>query len=281
MREFCEFRVVEDFAPMLFAENEGKKLGGTVRKVELRSDDPRFARIGELQHEIRKNKGRSFFHGWILRRKYTRSELAAAAYFKLLVTNTFEPAGEECGTKYDETSACKQCGAGANQITDLFLNWRKIPKGKDICRTIAGEIVASRRLKEFFHEQQITGVGFHPIRQYPSSSAESADWFQFVLTDATAKIVPPTRTGIDPFDEDSHGKCRCRNGDLIGLNILSEVWLDGKTLGSYDVLSSREFVGARRGLLRPERVVFISEKLWRLLESKGIKGYKIEIAHLA
>ena len=67
MRQVCEFRVVEEFAPKLFADDEGKRLGDTVRKVELATDDPRYHRIGELQRETITATGRSFFHGWDIR----------------------------------------------------------------------------------------------------------------------------------------------------------------------------------------------------------------------
>src|ERR1051326_412877 len=106
MREFCEFRVVEEFASKLFAPNEGKRLGDTVRKIELATDDPRFEKVGELQRKTRATAGRSFFHGWILQRRYSRAELATAACVRLHATTAFEPAGEECGTKYDESAAC-------------------------------------------------------------------------------------------------------------------------------------------------------------------------------
>lgn len=280
MREVCEFRVVEDFAAKLFAENEGKKLGDTVRKVELATDDPRFDRIGQLQRETRATTGRSFFHGWILRRRYTNPELAAADCFRWSVTTAFEPAGEECGTQYDESKACPKCGAGAKQASDLFLDWKQIPKGKDISRTIAGEIIVSKRLVELFRQQGITGAEFRAVRQSPASSAKSKDWFQLTVQSAEAEIVPPTRAGIDPFDDDAKGECRCPQGDLIGLNVLSEVSVKAATRGDADIVCTRQFIGARRGLLRPERIILISPKVWRLLESEKLKGWQVEVARL-
>jgi|SRR5580700_439657 hypothetical protein len=81
MRENVEFRIVEEFAPKVFADNEGKRLGDTVRKVELATNDPRFGRIGKLQRETRELTGRSFFYGWILRHQYTKQEIASAKLF--------------------------------------------------------------------------------------------------------------------------------------------------------------------------------------------------------
>jgi len=301
MREVCEFRVVEDFASRLFADDEGKRLGDAVRKVELETSDPRFNRIGELQREIRAKLDRSFFHGWKIRRLYSKAELAAAGCFRLLIATRFEPAGEECGTKYDESAACPYvfapemqfevsghraiipattCGVGAKQVSDLFLDWKRIPKNKDISQTIAGEVVVSARLVELFHRERITGVEFRPLRQSPASSAESKDWFQLIVQGSEAEIIPPTRAGIDPFDDDAEGKYRCPLGHVIGLNLLSEVWAKSATCGHADIVCTRQFVGARRGLLRPERIILISPTVWRVLKSEKLRGWEVEVAHL-
>ena len=280
MREFAEFRVVEEFAPRLFADNEGKRLGDSVRKVELATDDPRFVRIGELQKETRQATDRSFFYGWKFRRRYTKTELTKAEIFRLGFASTFEPAGEECGTKYDETTACIHCGAGAKQIGPLFLDVKRIPRGKDFARTIAGEKIVSRRVVELFSKAGVSGVSFHPVRTKGGKSLELGEWRQLVVHAADAEIVAPTRVGIDPFDDDPRGECRCSAGDLIGLNLLSEVSINVASCGESDVAASRQFIGVRRGLLRPERVVLVSPKVQRLIDSEKLKGCEIEVAHL-
>jgi len=277
----AEFRVVEEFASKLFTADEGKRLGTSVRKVEISTDDPRFQQIGDLQRQTKATSGRSFFHGWVLRRTYEKTELAAASIFRFSAAVVFEPAGEERGTKYDESSACPRCGSGAKQIGSLVLDLMRIPKGKDIARTIAGEIVVSRKVAELFARSAITGVEFGPVRMTAASSAESKDWFQLVLPVTGVEMVAPTRVGIDPFNDDLTGECRCPVGDLIGLNLLSEVTVSASTRGDSDFVSSRQFIGVRRGLLRPERVILISPKVWRLIESERIKGIDVEVAHLA
>jgi len=343
MQEIAEFRVVEEFAPRLFVDNEGKRLGDSIRKVELPTIDPRFGRIGELQKEINVTLGRSFFHGWNVRRRYTKKEIAAAACFHLAVTAVFEPAGEECGTKYDESTACPKCGAGAKQVSGLRLDMRKIPKNRDIASTIANEIIVSQRLAEKMMDAGLTGFELRPVRHkaryeddpvdlrrvptgreilqrakaaglpHPSWSfdvwlnraenrslfdqalAENADlkekedrrkgkpmpvWHQIVLTSTCAEIIPPTRVGIDPFDDDAKGECRCSLGDLIGLNLLSEVSISATSRGDVDIVGTRQFIGTRRGLLRPRRAILISPRVWRLIESERLRGTEIEVAHV-
>ena len=48
MREIVELRVNERYANVLF-RNEGKRLGTSVRKIQIDREDPRFQRISELQ----------------------------------------------------------------------------------------------------------------------------------------------------------------------------------------------------------------------------------------
>jgi hypothetical protein len=93
----------------------------------------------------------------------TDRELAAAQLFPVDVTNRFEPAGEACGTVYDEMAACPICQAGAQQIGLLVLNPRRIKRRWDIGATIADELVFSRRAVDLLRAEGITGVDFAPV----------------------------------------------------------------------------------------------------------------------
>jgi len=281
MKEMCEFRVVEEFASRLFTSCEGKKLGDSIRKVVVSTDDPRFQTVGRLQSEVLAECGRSFFHGWLLRRRYTKTELAKATIFRLRTNSIFEPAGEECGTTYDEETACPRCGAGAKQTSPLFLNVGRIPQRYDINQTIAGEIVVSKRILDLFAQHGITGAKFMPVRSRPLSSSESKCWFQLNILSITAELIPPTWVGVNPFDDDKMNLYRCSRGDLMGLNLLSEVTISSSSRCNADIVCSRQFIGVRRGLLRPERIILISPKVRQLFEEEKVKGAEFEIAHLA
>ena len=54
MDELYAFRVLEQHAGLLFSDTDGQHLGsgGFIRKVVLRSDDPRLAKVAELQREL-------------------------------------------------------------------------------------------------------------------------------------------------------------------------------------------------------------------------------------
>lgn len=307
MNEVVEFRVDEDFASKLFGDDEGEKLG-IVRKILISTSDPRFPKIGELQENLRRTTNRPFFYGWDIRRSYSKQELEMASVFLLFITTLFEPAGEECGTEYDEAYACHKCYSGARQVTDLFLDWRRIPKKKDIAVTIAGEIVVSHRVMDLFLKHNIEGAEFLPVRQKHDPHSESKEWYQLSVKSVSAEVVPPTIVGSGLFDYDEEGKHhtdvpkkiavgdyvqllhpfdgeRCPTGDLLGLNLISEVSLNRGSYNGADIFSSKQFVGTRRGLIRPQRLIFISQKLYRLIEQErqngnGIKGVRFEVAHL-
>lgn len=165
MQATYEFRVNSDYADRLFRPDEGKELG-SVRVIRISPDDSRFPEIGELSEEIdRETAGRAYFYaGWTIRYRCTQEELVRAKAFKLWPTHTFEPAGEECGTIYDESTACPHCGAGSTQVSDLRLDLRRVPNRKDLARTIAGEIVVSQRLAELLIDGKFKGVEVRPVR---------------------------------------------------------------------------------------------------------------------
>jgi hypothetical protein len=288
MKEGFEFRVQKQYASRLFAPDEGKKLRWTklfgdkfvtVRKIELSADDPKFKRVGELNALIKKEPNGFFFAGWNIHRRYTADDVGRAKLFLLCQIATFEPAGEECGTQYDESAACPSCKSGAKQVSPLFLDWKRIPKSKDLARTIAGEIVVSKRMVELFERYSITGAKFGPVCHRPATSAESKDWFQLLVKSCDAEVAAPTKMGVNPFDEDTTGQYRCSHGDLIGLARLSEVSIRRSSYNGSDIIASRQFAGTRRGLLRPERFLLVSPKLQKVISEGKLVGCKFEVAH--
>jgi hypothetical protein len=344
MREIAEFRVLEKYASLLFADHEGKKLDGhVVRKIEIDTCDPRYQSIGQIQRQISDETDDLFFYGWQFQRRYSEDELAAASCFLLTISAAFEPVGQLCGTEYDDSAACPKCGAGAPQRTSLRLDLRKAPKSKDIARTIADEWIVSQRLAERMLDARLTGFEFERVRHKaryvddpfdlreaplgrelirngelagaPYATAEfdiwlhraenapilqqaraewlhlkqdgirrtgkpAPVWYQLIVTSACAEILPPTRTGNDPFDDDMEGEYRCPLGDTIGLDLLSEVSVSAISRSDHDIVCTRQFIGRRAGVLRPRRLILISPRFRRLLRDESVKGAFVEVAHL-
>src|SRR6266705_2774563 len=139
MKETLELRVLEEHADLLFSPDEGKHLGSGVRLIVLPSSDSRLPQIVKLQRQLRRSRS-FFFTAWSYSRKYSAQELASAECSRLTVTAVFEPAGEDCGTVYDESATCPYvfktgeftlpgrqaikyqdwCGVGARQVSDLI-----------------------------------------------------------------------------------------------------------------------------------------------------------------
>jgi hypothetical protein len=239
-------------------------------------------RVGQLQKELTRSLNRSFFHGWDIYRHYTRTELLTAEFLLLQFQKVFELAGEECGTEYDETTACIECGAGASQVTSLRLNTRALPKRWDLARTIADEMVVSARFADLLRTSQVSGLELRPVGRCRKSALDD-QWKQLVVTNVAAEIAPPTRIASGPFDDSERPEERCSRGHLLGLNLISELFVDIKDAGvspeKHCVVATTQFVGVRRGLLRPRPLVVVSQATWRLMVAHRIKGFRVEVAH--
>jgi hypothetical protein len=279
MRETIEFRIDEGLARRFLEPNLGTRLSDTLRRVVLPTTDERVQQIGEIQRTYRKNRG-FFFIYWDVRRKYSAKELQAAQLLHVIVRAVFEPTGEECGTTYDETTACKRCGAGISQTSELILDTRRIPKGKDIARTVGGEIVVSPRFVNAFSEHDLQGAKFQPVLHRGRRSLEPSEWSQLVVTSSPVKLSPRTVTGNNPFDFDDQNEHRCPRGHTAGLTWLSEFFVLRSSYGGSDLLHTEKMFGLRRGYLRPEPQLLISQKLCRVLVDMKAKGFALEVAHL-
>lgn len=299
MRETVVFRIPTENVVSYLPAGTGEALGYGVTRVAVKRDDPLYSEIGRLHHAFRV-QGKFFISGWAYHRRYSRRELNNAELFNVWPKRAFEPAGEECGTVYDETSACDHvfapgseieiggrsvaipastCGAGARQVSSLFLDGRRIPRLLDFARTIADEVVVSRRVVELFREQELTGAEFKPIRLANEGGSPSQDHHQLTVVGASVQLDPATRAGDDPFDAVGNG--RCPRSHVVGLNLLSEVTVTRESLSEADVMATRQMVGDRRGLLRPRPILLITRKAWRMIETAKLKGLTIEIAHIS
>ena len=299
MHESVEFRIPEESASAVLPPGAGSRIGYGIRKVVVDTEDPLFLAIGKADRLFRQ-RGSSLFSGWEIRRRYTRRELAAAELLHVWPRRVFEPTGEECGTLYDESDACRHvfarsaaaefcgwragpladtCGVGANQVTPLRIDGRRIPKGLDFAQTIAGEIVVSRRVEEVFRAEGISGAGFDPVMLSNNGGQRSDTHLQLKVVGARVEVSNATRAGAAPFDETQYG--RCPYGHLIGLNVLSEVTVVTPPSNGTDLMATRQMVGVRRGLLRPRPILLLSSRAWRAIDAMKLKGLGVEVAHLA
>jgi hypothetical protein len=128
-------------------------------------------------------------------RHYSTDELENAEILRLSISRVFEPAGEECGTRYADSEACAICGAGARQIGDLRLDLRRLPKGVNIARSIADEWVVDQRFAELITESRLSGVELGRVldRSAPQESVElgSVPAGRRLIEEAEARGIVP------------------------------------------------------------------------------------------
>jgi hypothetical protein len=120
-----------------------------------------------------------------------------------------------------------------------------------------------------------------PRRRLPGGT--SPEWYQLFVTSSPVELAPATRIGCNPFDDDIAGQYRCPLGlrdHVVGLNLLSQVTVQGEAWKVADFLHSRELVGVRRGLFNPQPLLFISPRLHDLLVGNAVKGWISEVANV-
>ena len=301
MKEYVEFRINREYAHLLFREDEGVNLGSFVKKVNIVPTDPKFMEIGRLQEEMRK-KQTYFFSSYEYKRTYTEAEFNNAAWFLIKKTRHFEPAGEECGTIYDESTACPICGAGARQSTPLRLKRSTIPHS-DMAETIAhgDETVVSERFVEMVRKHNLVGIAFEPVfgsgrlmpklnyyQIRPCNYLEFSDKTVFGQTpfDLSGMFPGGTReytrrdgtTYKEVFPPEIY---ECPNGDNAGLSMISEAYIKySPVLDKLDFFASRQTTGGRGGLIRQSHRLFCSNRMMRLIKEYKLKGFQFEVAHI-
>jgi hypothetical protein len=285
MRETIEFRIDEKDARRFLKPEDGIVLGpfgGDVRKLVLETNDIRYAKVGRLQREFRK-QGAFFFTYWEIRRKYTKAELEAAELLQLCMNSAFEPDGSQCGTEYDDSAGCPHCGVGARQLNELRLDPGTPPRSKALTRTIAySEIIVSARLVEAMREHGITGARFLPVLRKGGRGVIDA-WYQLEVTSRPVGVAPVTRFGVSPFDLDEQGEYRCPLGHIAGLRILSELSVKREDWDGADLCATKQYISYRSrngGVFRPHPLLLISQKLRRVLGELKARGFDLEVAHL-
>jgi hypothetical protein len=102
-----------------------------------------------------------------------------------------------------------------------------------------------------------------------------------VVTSCPALLIPLTRFGIEPFDEDLEGKYRCPFGHVVGLHLLSDVSLSRASWDGSDFAVTREMIGVHGGVGRPYPILLASPKLWRLFREHSVRGFKVEVVRLS
>jgi hypothetical protein len=251
---------------------------GFIRKVRVPFESAVYKQIGEIDKLVGIRDQKHFFLGWNIQRVYSRTELESAELLLLKITKTFEPAGIECGTLYNNQNVCKICGAGLTQISELILDLKTIPKNVDIAKTISNELIISQGLAKILNDNLATGYELKPVRHISATSPKKI-WYQLTVN-SLVDVDHATKTGNRPFDEDNANIYRCEYGHTIGLNILSDLSIKRDSWDGSDVVTTKELFGLNRGLLRTYPLLMISQRMYKLMKDTNCKGFAVEVVNL-
>ncbi len=277
MKETVELRIYKKYASLLLNPGEGKDLGLYV-SIDIPTNDPRFEKAKKLTKEVREKYNDFFFMYSEIKRKYSKKEIDTAELLHMRIKGTFEPAGEECGTLFDETSVCEICGANRRQISPLTLKKGTIPK-KDIAKTIAGEVIVSEKFAAAYTQRGLKGAKLEPV---VFTKGEST-YYQLVAENEI-ELTQNTVAGINPFDLSTSNEgeiYKCPKGHTIGLNLISEPYVfDTLNRQSNDILASKQMIGVDRGLLKPEHIYFCSQDFKKMIDEEKLKGIEFGLVHI-
>jgi hypothetical protein len=277
MREYLELRIPEQVAKRVLLPDEGKLLGKTVRQLSLPLES---ARLQELRVAFDRERARGEEHPyffWNVRREYDQQELDSAQFFEMFVERTFEPAGEECGTVYDEAPACPFCRAGRKLLSPLRLRTSMLGVNVGIAKTISmDEWLISEDLKN-----ALLGIPDFDPAALPAAESRDGDsrpWWQLRPT-SVAEVSELTRFGIDPFDNQADDPARCPLGHVWGFRRKSQVVLELGPSGPVSV--SNVAVGLAQGVARPSPMLIVTREAYRAIHELDPEGASFEPARTA
>lgn len=272
MKEIYEFRIPEGWALEWLTSGEGKRSStGSVRIVTTARDSELFDRILSIQRE-RMRVDERLFLWWTVRRVYEQHELDAAELFVLRTSNIFEPPGEELGCTY--LPDVHGPAEADNRVGSLVLKCSRF-RGRSYCESIAGERLVAPELQAVVREKALSGVRFGTVLCTGADKGKSG-WAELIVTSRRVLVTPPTLAGNSPVDCAAiESRENCEN---LGLNVLSEVFIDRDSWDRSDLAVSKQTVGVHQGLLRPSRILFASKRLFSALSPPMRRGLLFEIA---
>lgn len=213
------------------AAAEGPSRTG-LQEVVLDEKDPTLARLRAALKKARITPWERREHS------YTDEELTQAPLLAMTVRTA--PKGEgglASGTAYDFTLACRECGAGAVQVSPLVLRASDGPKSRAIFQTHAGEVLVSAVLADALWGAGLCGV---ECRQAVTRKGEKLPWFQLV---PLAELPPMSRASTGLVRENQCTCCR-RDGHYHAAHEPLVIVYDSLPDARWDFSSTWERFGA-------------------------------------
>lgn len=248
MKEVLDIRVFEKIANNRLNDEVGERINPVVRRIVAEPNSDLIKLVRQIEREA-KSRGDAFLASWSISRRYTAAELQEASYFRLMPGRQVDAEIEDPSVR-DESAGCPECGAGGRQVGNLIVDASKLPKNAGFCRLLSGSILISSIVLQELEKHSLDGVAFLSVYDV-NSRAVVPGWRQLECLRPSIRIVPPTRTGNDPFDPDIGNNFRCSLGHIVGLNILSELSFRKVLALQSDVMFSENFSEDLRALYAP------------------------------
>ncbi|MEL7567917.1 MAG: hypothetical protein AAGU27_23995 [Dehalobacterium sp.] len=199
-------------------------------------------------------------------REYTKDEIRQAKFFNIAVIYPWEADGvtaDEYGTQYSSNSACKKCGIGRKQISDLIIEKRKM--GKYDIATITPEIIINERLLNLICDNDLTGYEFKPVKDVKGK--EKPDLYQLVINNILPQMSNEIKTVTDKTSF-------CDECKMHGVFLRSEIVYESDALkNAKDFNLSYEYFGAR---IYCNRQIIVSNKVYDLFTNNKVKRVAFE-----
>lgn len=184
------------------------------------------------------------------------------------------------------TRNCEVCSAPLEQVRDMWVDVRKMGK-RDLSLTYGFEVILSANLARMLQESELTGFTLRPVWDYRKPYQGEPKLLQLVVTN----VLPPMASPPTQFEEEwprpkECSVCGRRAYYLKHTHWWGRIRYYEETAVYYhqDVMGqvkdfniAQERFGELRG---SHQMVIISQKVYRWLREKGVKGWSVEPVYL-
>jgi len=170
MRERLKFLIDPKYAPEVGCPSNIGRAAGLFRIVVASPGDKEFELLRRCEEKwLSEDRPGHFAGGWNCRRLYSPAELGRAELFHLVTCGLDSEAASDPSV-YDTASACVHCGAGRRQVADLVVDLVRLPKRRQVVRTIGQEWLVRDDLAEALSREGFTGFRLRPVTHRRSRS---------------------------------------------------------------------------------------------------------------
>ncbi len=201
--------------------------------------------------------------------EYTEEDLLEAKYFLLLPRTYCSEFSNEYGTEYAEETKCKCCGSGKTQISELYIDKRKMGK-KDLARTYDNIEVISDRFYKVLVENDVTGIEFLPVNHKKDAKMENEPKLYQLKP---MFVLPTVSEKTEQYKEDY---CECCKKS--GLLYRGSLYYNNESLSNAkDFNFTYEYFGAGWS---GKQSIIVSHKVFRLCKENKINGANFQIVQM-